>query len=113
MLEACHRGFLSIVKLLLGAPRGAGLAYVPDDAGARAFPFARPPPQCALGEACRCGFNEMAKLLLERGAPKDAQNRLGWTALHEAAFHNHVEVSARARARPFPLSPRTPGTFAL
>ena len=69
-----------------------------NDAAARTFPFARPPPQSALGEACRCGFNEMAKALLAKGANKDQQNSLGWTALHEASFHNHVElVQARAR----------------
>ena len=37
---------------------------MPDDEAARNFPFARPPPQSPLGEACRCGFKEMGKVRL-------------------------------------------------
>lgn len=31
-------------------------------------------------------------MLLDHNAPKDAQNSLGWTALHEACFFNRVET---------------------
>ena len=91
--EACHRGFEPIVRRLLAAPGAAAdLGHVPDGDAARRFPFARPPPQSCLGEAARCGFKDIAVLLLEAGAPKDLANGIGWTPLHEAAFYNHVDV---------------------
>ena len=31
-------------------------------------------------------------MILDHGAPKDLQNKLGWTALHEACFFNRVET---------------------
>ena len=68
--EACHRGFEPIVRRLLAAPGAAAdLGHVPDGDAARRFPFARPPPQSCLGEAARCGFKDIAVLLLEAGAP--------------------------------------------
>ena len=30
-------------------------------------------------------------MILNHGGPKDMQNKLGWTALHEACFFNRVE----------------------
>ncbi|KAH8054918.1 hypothetical protein JL721_10335 [Aureococcus anophagefferens] len=91
--SACHRGFEPIVRRLLAAPGAAAdLGHVPDGDAARRFPFARPPPQSCLGEAARCGFKDIAVLLLEAGAPKDLANGIGWTPLHEAAFYNHVDV---------------------
>jgi len=89
--EACHRGFLSVAAelVLVG---GANVNYLPDAEASRRAPFARPPPQSPLGEAARCGFAEIAKMLLERGAKKDEVNYLGWTPLHEAAFYNHTET---------------------
>ncbi|KAJ1451224.1 ankyrin repeat-containing domain protein [Pelagophyceae sp. CCMP2097] len=92
--EACHRGFTTIVKGLLAHIPAAELAHVPDAEAAQShFPFARPPPQSALGEAARCGFKEIVTLLLEAGAPKDAANSIGWTPLHEATFYNHVDAT--------------------
>ena len=114
MHETCHRGFISIVRALVDA--GADTTHVPDDDASRALPFSRPPPQTPLGEAARCGFRDIVKLLLDKvpprvaaahysctdwplavwplgqGAPKDLPNHMGWTALHEAAFYNHSDV---------------------
>ena len=94
LMEACHRGFDQIVEKLLKAPGGTrDLGHVPDADDARKFPFARPPPQSALGEASRCGFVEIAQRLMDEGAPKDLPNSIGWTPLHEAAFYNHLSVA--------------------
>lgn len=91
LLEACHRGFDGIVRKLL--PKNTTLNHIPDADASKAFPLAKPPPQSALGEASRCGFEDIVKILLEHGAPKDLPNHLGWTPLHEAAFYNHVDVA--------------------
>jgi len=34
----------------------------------------------------------MDQALLDANAPKDTQNSLGWTALHEACFYNRIEA---------------------
>lgn len=88
LLEGCHRGFTRVVRCLLDGSSACVLSHVPAVEG----PFARPPPQSCLGEAARCGFDEIVKLLLEKGAPKDLANGIGWTPLHEAAFYNHANV---------------------
>ena len=46
----------------------------------------------ALHFAALNGHTEVAKLLLEAGADKDAANNLGITALHSAAESGHIEV---------------------
>lgn len=65
---------------------------MPDEDATKRTPFVRPPPQSALGEAARCGFVDICKLLLDKGADKDQCNHIGWTPLHEAAFYNHAEA---------------------
>ena len=40
----------------------------------------------------RCDVIVCSKMILDHGAPKDLQNKLGWTALHEACFFNRVET---------------------
>lgn len=92
MLDVCHRGFLSIAKLLLPKLTSKALSVVPEASPHRSV-FARPPPQSFLGEACRCGFKDVAILLLEAGAPKDVANSIGWTPLHEACFYGHLECA--------------------
>jgi len=66
--------------------------HLPDVEAHRRAPFARPPPQSPLGEAARCGFDDICKLLLESGAPTELANSVGWTPLHEAAFYNHIKT---------------------
>lgn len=90
LLEACHRGFVSIVKILARA--GADLSYNPSSKGSNSSPFVCSPSQAALAEASRCGFNQIVECLIENGAEKDQRNHLKWTALHEACFYNRIEV---------------------
>ena len=41
-----------------------------------------------------CNLHDgMLQFLLERGAPKDLPNNIGWTALHEACFYNRLETA--------------------
>lgn len=42
--------------------------------------------------AARRGKTEMLAVLLHAGAPIDAVNMHGWTALHEAAWHGHADA---------------------
>lgn len=90
LLEACHRGFGSIVNTLVAA--GARIDYVPSEEASASSPFVAAPAHCALGESARCGFVVIVKALLEAGADRDQRNSLGWTPLHEAAFYNRSEV---------------------
>mmetsp|Transcript_32171 Transcript_32171/g.54252 ORF Transcript_32171/g.54252 Transcript_32171/m.54252 type:complete len:684 (+) Transcript_32171:94-2145(+) len=90
LLEACHRGYINVVKSLLSGK--ADLTYIPQDELAAESPFASAPCQSALAEAARCGFFKVVQMLLDAGAPKDISNRLGWTALHEACFYNRMET---------------------
>lgn len=90
MLEACHRGFTSIVGLLI--KNEVNLDYIPIEEAAESSPFVAAPSQSALGEASRCGFVTIVKALLDAGAQLDQKNTLGWTPLHEACFYNRVEV---------------------
>lgn len=90
LLEACHRGFSNIVKMLCDG--GANLSYNPSSRGSSSSPFVCSPSQAALAESARCGFHTIVQILIDAGAPKDEANHLGWTALHEAAFYNRIEV---------------------
>ena len=90
ILEACHRGFVTIVGLLLSA--GVSLDYIPSDEAAESSPFVAAPAHSPLGEAARCGFVTIVKSLMEAGAPLDQKNTLGWTPLHEACFYNRIEA---------------------
>eukprot|EP01038_Epipyxis_sp_PR26KG_P014703 gene14703-19761_t len=93
LLEACHRGFSNIVKFLLKSPvEPINLSYIPLEEEASQSPFSSAPSQSALAEASRCGFYKVVQTLMEAGAPKDLQNKLGWTALHEACFYNRMET---------------------
>lgn len=91
LLDACHRGFGNIVQILVKG--GADLRYIPSEEESAASPFVNAPPQCALGEAARCGFYKIVQALLDAGASKDQCNNLGWTALHEACFYNRIETA--------------------
>ena len=61
LLEACHRGFISIAAILVS--RGAKVDYIPPEELSSASPFVSSPAQHALGEAARCGFSKIAKVL--------------------------------------------------
>ncbi|CAM9808759.1 unnamed protein product, partial [Phaeothamnion confervicola] len=101
LLEACHRGFEPVARALVAA--GADIAHVPSRDSAAASRFARGPPQPPLAEAARAGHTHVVKMLLATsargggegggGVDKDLANELGWTALHEACYYNHVEVA--------------------
>mmetsp|Transcript_401 Transcript_401/g.582 ORF Transcript_401/g.582 Transcript_401/m.582 type:complete len:624 (+) Transcript_401:49-1920(+) len=92
LLEACHRGFINIVRFLVRGPRPVNFSYIPSEMEAMNSPFSSAPCQSALAEAARCGFNKVVQILIDAGAPKDLPNNLGWTALHEACFYNRVEI---------------------
>lgn len=115
LLEACHRGFLTVVKMLLKG--NVNLSYNPSDDGSATSPFVCSPSQSALAEAARCGFPAVVQALVDAGAPKDLTNHLGWAALHEACFYNRVEtvrilllsgadatLRAKCGARPYHLT---------
>jgi ankyrin repeat protein len=61
LIEACHRGFINIVNMLIKA--GADCNYIPDSDKALESPFINSPPHTALGEAARCGFPKIVKVL--------------------------------------------------
>lgn len=90
LLEACHRGFTSIAKILI--ENGASLSYMPSAEDWAKSPFISSPCQTALGEASRGGFLEIVEALLEADSEVDRTNFLGWSALHEACFYNRIDV---------------------
>ena len=92
LLEACHRGFMAIVDLLLKAPNGIRLDYIPSEEASESSPFVAAPSHSALGEASRCGFSSIVQRLIDASAPLDQKNSLGWTPLHEACFYNRTDV---------------------
>jgi ankyrin repeat protein len=91
IFEACHRGYVGIVSLLLKSQR-VDLAYIPSFEKAQESPFVSSPPQSALGEAARAGFHTIVEMLVDAGANKDQQNILGWSPLHEASFYNRIDT---------------------
>jgi ankyrin repeat protein len=121
LLEACHRGFVNIVGYLVKGDvqngMRADLGYIPSEEESMASPFVSSPAQAALGEAARSGYPRIVqvslfrllssalvltlmllsfkysmKTLLDAGAPRNQQNSIGWTPLHEACFYNRTEV---------------------
>lgn len=85
LYEACHRGYAAVARELLKA----GAKY---DIICPEFALCPFPGQFALAEAARQGHADTVKVLLEWGVPLNAVNKLGWTALHEAAYHNRVAI---------------------
>ena len=90
LLEACHRGFVNIVKKLV--EYGADTNYIPSQEIASKSPFVNAPPQAALGESARFGSEKIVTLLLEMECDKNQCNSIGWTALHEACFYNRLDT---------------------
>ncbi|DAZ96418.1 TPA: hypothetical protein N0F65_012499 [Lagenidium giganteum] len=85
LYDACHRGYATVARELLKA--GAKHDIICPE-----FALCPFPGQFALAEAARQGHTETVKVLLEWGADKNAVNKLGWTALHEAAYHSRVAI---------------------
>lgn len=85
LYDACHRGYATIAQELLRA--GARHDVVCPE-----FALCPFPGQLPLAEAARQGHEPTVKMLLEWGIDKNATNKLGWTALHEAAYHSRVAI---------------------
>ncbi|TMW58493.1 hypothetical protein Poli38472_010052 [Pythium oligandrum] len=85
LYDACHRGYTSVARELLKA--GAKHDVICPE-----FALCPYPGQYPLAEAARQGAVDTVKALLEWGVDKNAVNTLGWTAMHEAAYHNRVGV---------------------
>ncbi|KAL3660289.1 E3 ubiquitin-protein ligase mib1 [Phytophthora oleae] len=85
LYDACHRGYATIAQELLRA--GARHDFVCPE-----FALCPFPGQLPLAEAARQGHGPTVKMLLEWGVNKNATNKLGWTALHEAAYHSRVAI---------------------
>ena len=66
MLEACHRGFINIVRFLINTPSSSpkvDFSYIPSEQDAMNSPFSSAPCQSALGEAARCGFFKVVEVI--------------------------------------------------
>lgn len=62
MMEACHRGYMNICLMLLKSGR-VDLSYIaPGDLASRS-PFVSSPPQSALAEAARSGFQKIVQVM--------------------------------------------------
>lgn len=85
LYDACHRGYTTIAQELLRA--GAKVDVICPE-----FALCPFPGQFPLAEAARQGHGPTVKMLLEWGVNKNATNKLGWTALHEAAYHSRVQI---------------------
>ncbi|KUF96757.1 Ankyrin-2 [Phytophthora nicotianae] len=85
LYDACHRGYVTIAQELLRA--GAKHDVICPE-----FALCPFPGQMPLAEAARQGHGSTVKMLLEWGVNKNATNKLGWTALHEAAYHSRVPI---------------------
>ncbi|GMI15451.1 hypothetical protein TrVE_jg3540 [Triparma verrucosa] len=88
LLEAAYRGYHNIARVLI--EHGADVSFLPDKDKFRGAPFCRPHPHTALGEAARCGFPELCRLLLKNGSNINEKNQMGWTPLHEACYTNQL-----------------------
>ncbi|GMF13943.1 unnamed protein product [Phytophthora lilii] len=85
LYDACHRGYTTIAQELLRA--GAKHDVICPE-----FALCPFPGQFPLAEAARQGHGPTVKMLLEWGVNKNATNKLGWTALHESAYHSRVAI---------------------
>uniref|UniRef100_K3X801 U-box domain-containing protein n=1 Tax=Globisporangium ultimum (strain ATCC 200006 / CBS 805.95 / DAOM BR144) TaxID=431595 RepID=K3X801_GLOUD len=85
LYDACHRGYSTVARELLKA--GAKHDVICPEFAVCPFPGQHP-----LAEAARQGHIETVKILLEWGVDKNAVNKLGWTALHEAAYHSRLPI---------------------
>ena len=61
LLEACHRGFVNVVHVLM--ENGARLDYIPDEELSSKSPFVSTPAQSPLAEAARCGFKGIVQVV--------------------------------------------------
>ncbi len=69
LLEACHRGFINVVRFLIATRGGSSAAsidfcYIPSERDAMNSPFSSAPCQSALAEAARCGFYKVVEVSL-------------------------------------------------
>ena len=62
ILEACHRGYVNIVEILLSSGK-VDLKYIPNEEIAANSPFVTNPPQTPLGEAARGGFQKIVEVI--------------------------------------------------
>ena len=60
LLEACHRGFVNVVHVLM--ENGARLDIIPDEEMSAKSPFVSTPAQSPLAEAARCGFKGIVQV---------------------------------------------------
>lgn len=60
----------------------------------------------AFREACASGHAAIVELLVEAGARLDSADVVGFTGLHRAVFHDHVDVTRFLIARGAPLGAR-------
>ena len=93
LLEACHRGFVNVVSMLVQFQSPRDIDYIAKEELSLQSPFVSAPAQSAIAEAARCGFPKIVQILLDAGANADNANYLGWTALHEACFYNRIETA--------------------
>ena len=70
LLEASHRGFVNIVKMLTEKMSRADIDYIVKEELSIQSPFVSAPAQSALAEAARCGFPRIVQILLDAGASK-------------------------------------------
>jgi hypothetical protein len=61
----------------------------------------------AFRSACEAGYTEIVKLLAAAGARLESTNVVGFTGLHEAAFHDHFDIVRFLLARGAPVDART------
>ncbi|RLN68258.1 hypothetical protein BBJ29_000829 [Phytophthora kernoviae] len=85
LYDVCHRGYTTVAQELLRA--GAKHDVICPE-----FALCPFPGQFPLAEAARQGHASTVKMLLEWGINKNMTNKLGWTALHEAAYHSRVPI---------------------
>ena len=77
LLEACHRGFVNIVSMLVQFQSPEDIDYIAKEELSIQSPFVSAPAQSALAEAARCGFPKIVSILLDAGASPNNSNHLG------------------------------------